>query len=280
MARWTIDGPQRITLDEPVTRLEVHLIGGRLSVMATDGPAQVEITRASTRPLIAVEQHDGRLSVRQDWPRKWQRLFWWLGHRYRVDVSIAVPAHVVADLRLIDGAVLVSGLREHTHVDVTSGQVTLMGLAGETSAKVISGPVEALGVSGELVMETVSGELVLADGSAARVRATTVSGAITCDLDNPRRSEIRLSTTSGSVTVRVRADSDMAVHLHTTSGRITSAFPQLNAGSTHWSKDSHGVLGAGEGKLWANSTSGSIALLARPVDIDDEFADEDREGAA
>ena len=31
-------------------------------------------------------------------------------------------------------------------------------------------------------------------------------------------------------------------------------------------KDSDGVLGAGEGKLWASATSGSIALLARPVD--------------
>ncbi|WP_329104115.1 DUF4097 domain-containing protein [Micromonospora sp. NBC_01699] len=258
-----------------VTRLEVSLIGGRLNVVATDGPARVEITRASSRPVITVEHHDGRLSVRQDWTRNWHRLFWWFGRRFRVDVSIAVPAHVLADLRLVDGSVIVSGLREDTSVNVTSGQVTLMGLAGRTSAKVVSGPVEALGVSGELTMETVSGELVLADGSATRVRATTISGAITCDLDNPRRSEIRLSTTSGSVTVRVRADSDLAVHLHTTSGRITSAFPQLKTSAMSWSKESHGRLGAGEGKLWANSTSGSIALLARPADADDDFADDD-----
>ena len=105
----------------------------------------------------------------------------------RVDVSIAVPANVLADLRLVDGAVIVSGLRETTRVNVTSGQVTLMGLAGQTSAKLVSGPVEALGVAGDLTLETVSGELVVADSSAARVRATTISGAITCDLDNPRR---------------------------------------------------------------------------------------------
>ena len=31
-------------------------------------------------------------------------------------------------------------------------------------------------------------------------------------------------------------------------------------------RDSQGVIGAGTGKLWADTTSGSIALLARPVE--------------
>src|SRR5687767_15648799 len=56
--------------------------------------------------------------------------------------------------------------------------------SGSTSAKLTSGPVEALGVRGDLTVETVSGEVILADSAADRVRAQTVSGAITCDLDN------------------------------------------------------------------------------------------------
>ena len=142
-------------------------------------------------------------------------------------------------------------------------------MRGSTSAKLTSGPVEALGVRGDLTLETVSGEVILADSAADRVRAQTVSGAITCDLDNPRRSEIRLTTISGSITVRVRADSDLAVQLNTASGRITSGFPQLRT-STFPLPSSEGVLGAGEGKLWASATSGSIALLARAVDDDGE----------
>ena len=90
-----------------------------------------------------------------------------------------------------------------------------MGLDGRTSAKLVSGPVEALGVDGDLTLETVSGELVVADSSAQRVHARTISGAITCDLSNPRHSEVRLATASGSITVRVREDSDLAVDLHT-----------------------------------------------------------------
>jgi DUF4097 and DUF4098 domain-containing protein YvlB len=213
--------------------------------------------------------------VRHERLRKWPGFLWWLGQigkRYRVDVSIAVPASARADLHLVDGSVIASGLREDTNVVVTSGRITLMGLGGRTAAKLVSGPVEALGVAGDLTMETISGELILADSPAERVEARTVSGAITCDLDNPRHGEIRLGTTSGSVTVRVREDSDLAVHLHTTSGRITSAFPQLGTGDgPSWSREIQGVLGTGEGRLWASSTSGSIALLSRPAPADEDL---------
>jgi DUF4097 and DUF4098 domain-containing protein YvlB len=158
-----------------------------------------------------------------------------------------------------------------TRVQVTAGRITLMGLRGQTSAKITSGPVEALGVAGDLDLETVSGEVTLADSAAGQVRAQTVSGAITCDLDNPRGSDIRLSTTSGSITVRVREDSDLAVRLHTTAGRITSGFAQVRGSAAPGVVvDSEGVLGAGEGKLWASATSGSIALLARPVGDEEE----------
>ncbi|WFE42152.1 DUF4097 family beta strand repeat-containing protein [Micromonospora sp. WMMD998] len=274
MAGWTVDSPQRITLDEPVTRLEVRLVSGRLNVVGTDGPARVDVTRVSRRPLV-VEMHDGRLTVRHDRTGRWPGALWWLGQlrrRFRAEVSVAVPAQAVAALHLVDGTLVASGLRRDTRVDVTSGQVTLMGLRGRTTAKVVSGPVEALGIGGDLDLETVSGELILADSAPDRVRAHAVSGSITCDLDNPRGSEIRLSAISGSITVRVREDSDLSVHLHTTSGRITSGFPQICGGQHGFGavKDSHGVLGGGAGKLWASATSGSIALLARPVvDADD-----------
>ncbi|HEX7746583.1 MAG TPA: DUF4097 family beta strand repeat-containing protein [Micromonosporaceae bacterium] len=271
MGRWIVDRPQRLTIDEVVDRLEVRLVSGRLNVVGTDGPARVEVVQASRVPVV-VEHRDGRLVLRHERTPRWPGVFWWLGQlgrRFRVDISLAVPPDVWADLRLVDGSVIASGLRSTTVVNVTSGQVTLMGLGGRTQAKLVNGPVEALGMSGDVSVETISGELVVADSSAERVRATTVSGAITCDLDNPRHSEIRLGTTSGSITVRVREDSDLSVHLHTTSGRITSAFPQLGASGSAGSKHSEGAIGSGEGRLWASTTSGSIALLARPVEDED-----------
>ncbi|WP_328652299.1 DUF4097 domain-containing protein [Micromonospora sp. NBC_00330] len=271
MAGWTVESPQRLTLDAPVVRLDVRLISGRLNVVATDGPTRIDVTQVGRRPVL-IDHTDGRLSIRQERGRGWSDVLRWFRmiHRYpRVDVSVAVPADVLADLGLVAGSLVASGLRRQTTANVVAGQITLMGLRGSTSAKLTSGPVEALGVRGDLTVETVSGEVILADSAADRVRAQTVSGAITCDLDNPRRSEIRLTTISGSITVRVRADSDLAVQLNTASGRITSGFPQLRT-STFPLPSSEGVLGAGDGKLWASATSGSIALLARAVDDDGE----------
>ncbi|MEU5961710.1 DUF4097 family beta strand repeat-containing protein [Micromonospora parva] len=271
MAGWTIESPQRLTVDDPVVRLDVRLISGRLNVVATDGPTRIDVTQVGRRPVL-IDHVDGRLSIRQERGRGWSDVLRWFRmiHRYpRVDVSVAVPADVLADLGLVAGSLVASGLRRQTTVDVVAGQITLMGLRGSTSAKITSGPVEALGVRGDLTLETVSGEVILAHSAADRVRAQTVSGAITCDLDNPRRSEIRLTTISGSITVRVREDSDLAVRLNTASGRITSGFPQLST-STFPLPSSEGVLGAGDGKLWASATSGSIALLARAVDDDGE----------
>ncbi|MEE3918447.1 hypothetical protein V2I01_07225 [Micromonospora sp. BRA006-A] len=47
MASWTVDNPQRITLDEPITRLDAELISGRLNVVGADGPARVDVTQVA-----------------------------------------------------------------------------------------------------------------------------------------------------------------------------------------------------------------------------------------
>ncbi|MFF3864882.1 DUF4097 domain-containing protein [Micromonospora sp. NPDC001898] len=273
MASWTVDSPRRLTLDEPVTSLKVDLVAGRLNVVGTDGPARVDVTRISRRPVI-VEHRDGVLTVRHERRPRMPGMLWWLGRlgrRFRADVSIAVPAEVPADLTLVVGPLVASGLRRQTQAKVTTGQITLMGVRGRTTAKIVSGSVEALGAAGDLSLETVSGEVVLADSATATVRAHTVSGEITCDLDNPRGGEIQLSTISGAITVRVRRDSDLSVRLHTTAGRITSGFPEVrDRAGLGGMRESEGVIGTGAGKLWASATSGSIALLARPVDDENE----------
>src|SRR5690606_8363251 len=104
---------------------------------------------------------------------------------FNADVIIAVPPDVAASLTVIAGDVVASGLRDGTTTDVTSGSIALMGLGGSVRAKTVSGSIEAVGVSGDLSMEAVSGEISLAGSSAERVHARTISGAVTCDLDNP-----------------------------------------------------------------------------------------------
>jgi DUF4097 and DUF4098 domain-containing protein YvlB len=135
--------------------------------------------------------------------------------------------------------------------------------------KAVSGSIEALNIGGDLAMETVSGEITLADSTARRVRARAISGAITCDLDNPHDSEIRLDTTSGEITARIREDSDLAVRLHATSGRITSGFAELPATGWPRGRTVEGVLGKGTGRLSASALSGNLSLLRRPVEAEE-----------
>ncbi|MDG4823079.1 DUF4097 family beta strand repeat-containing protein [Asanoa sp. WMMD1127] len=271
--RWTVEEPREIAVEAAIDRVDVNLVSGQVNLVGTDdGPARVDVTRAGRTPVI-VEVVDRTLVVRHNRLPRFPGVLWWIGQlrrRFRVDVSIGVPRSTAAYLRLVDGAVVVAGLRDDTEVDLTSGRITLMGLGGRTRAKVVAGPVEALGVDGDLTLKTVSGELVLADSSADRVEMTTVSGSVTCDLDNPHHRELRLHTTSGSVTVRVRADADLAVDLHTQSGQITSAFPLAGSERHGASRHRRGDLGRGTGKLWATTVSGSIALLASPVDEEGE----------
>ena len=275
MTVWEITEPRKLDLDGDVTTLDVSLFGGRLSVVGTDGPPRLEVSAIGERPL-AVELKDGGLTVRQDHPSPWPGLlaplWWWLRGRSApgIDVSVAVPDKTPAVLAMTSGPVVVSGLRGDLSVECTSGRVSLLGVGGRTRASIVSGPIEALGCAGELNLDAVSGEITLADSAARKLRASTVSGALTADLDNPPHdSEITLSTVSGELTIRIREDSDLTVQLVAAHGRVTSTFPGLSV-EGRWGTAAHGVLGAGTGRLSADAMSGNIVLLRRPVDPDFE----------
>jgi hypothetical protein len=270
MGTWFIDSSQRLSLDDQVSQLDVWLVHGKVHVVGTDGPARIEVTKVG-RKGITVTLADGVLSVRHD-VRKWSGWggsFWWFGggkRNYTADVIIAVPPEVRSSLTLIAGDAVASGLRAGTTVDVMAGSIAVMGLGGTVRTKTVSGSIEALGVSGDLVLETVSGEISLAQSSADRVHARTISGAVTCDLDNPFARDVRLDTTSGSITIRVPQDADLDVTLGATSGRVTSAFPQVRANGGHYGgHTATGRIGTGSGTLRAHAVSGSVSLLASPA---------------
>jgi hypothetical protein len=272
-----IDSARRLTLDEDVSHLDVWLVHGKVNVVGTDGPARIEVRRVGAKGLT-VTHENGNLSVRHDVPKgPWSIGLWWmLGRRsWFADVIIAVPPSVAASLTVILGDVVASGLRNGATVDVTSGSIAVMGLGGRVRAKTVSGSIEALGISGELSMETVSGEISIAGSSADRVRARTISGSVTCDLDNPFARNVHVDTVSGSIIVRVPEDADLSVDLSATSGSVTSAFAAVPTSNTSARHSATGLLGSGSGRLRAYAVSGSVSLLASPAgDRDDEVAGE------
>ena len=148
MGTWLIEGPQRLAMEERVTSLDAWLVHGKLHVVGTDGPARVEVRKVGRRGLT-VTVTGGVLSVRHDAPKSWWGLGWY-GRRanYYAEVVVAVPPEVAADLTVVAGDVVASGLRSSATVEVTSGSIALMGLGGKVRAKTVSGSIEAVGVSG------------------------------------------------------------------------------------------------------------------------------------
>jgi DUF4097 and DUF4098 domain-containing protein YvlB len=263
VGQWKVAGPQRIQFDGEVGRLEIKLARGRVSVVGTPGSARLEVSAVGRKPVLVDQSANGVIGISHWAARRRNPFYWWLfGKRYSCEMTIAVPPEISADVTVVQGRVAVSGLQTQTTVDVTSGKISLLGLAGRTRAKLVSGPVEALGVGGDLTMETVSGDLTLAQSSAERVHAITVSGSITCDVDSSTPADIRLTTTSGDVAVRVPSGADLDVRLAAVGGNVTTAFPLDSEGFGRRNKAVRGRLGAGGGRLDATSTSGNVALLA------------------
>jgi hypothetical protein len=272
MTAWKISEPQRLALDEEVTDLSVSLVSGRLNVVGSDeGPPRVEVAEIRDQP-VHVAIGGGRLDVSQRFPKGWPGFLWWIfGQRFKVDISVVVPTGAAVRLHLASGTVIASSLRNGATVDVTSGRITLLGIDGTVSGRIVSGSIEGLTLGGEVAFETVSGEIVVADSTAGKVSARTISGSVTCDLDNPTAgTEVSLDTVSGEITARVREDSDLRVSLHAISGHVINAFPELDQ---HARNTVTGRLGSGSGgRLAANATSGTISLLRRPVDDEEEMS--------
>ncbi len=266
MGTWVIDEPQRLVLDESIASLEAWLVHGKLHVVGTDGPARVEVRKVGRRGLI-VTVSDGALSVRHDAPKTWGGWGGWFVRKngYTADVIVAVPPQVAANLTVLAGDIVASGLRSRAVAEVTSGSIALMGLGGTVRAKTISGSIEAVGVAGDLGIDAVSGEISIAGSSAERVHAQTISGAVTCDLDNPAVRDLSIDTVSGSITIRVPEDADLRVSLGAASGGVSSVFPQVPATRSFGTHSASGLLGAGTGRLRAYAVSGSVSLLASPA---------------
>lgn len=275
MAVWTVSEPKRLDLDESISRVDVKLTSARLTIVGSDEPSRIEISKMAAAP-IHIKAVGGQLTIEHEKPNAWPGWLaplWWMlnGARFHADVSIAVPYETLANVSVASGSVTVSSLRSDVVAECVSGRVTLFGIVGSLRAKVVSGPIEVLGCAGPVRVETVSGEITLADTASGQVTAKTVSGALTADLDNPPKGcDIRLDTISGEITVRIREDSDLAVKLNAAHGRVTSEFPQLGHRGA-WGASTSGTIGqpgSGSGRLAVNAVGGNVVLLRRPADAD------------
>ncbi|MBO1414367.1 DUF4097 family beta strand repeat-containing protein [Streptomyces sp. FH025] len=281
MSQWTVDGPERITFDDAVRALHVRIIDGTVNVVAAEGPARLEVSELRGEPLH-VTLVDGVLTVTYKDINSWGEFGDWIKSvgsvrnffdsfkRKRVaGVTLTVPAGTEVKVGTVSADATVTGIDGHVSVQSASGDATLAGLTGRIDAGTVTGDVDAQAVGGQLKVNTVSGQLTVIAGTADRVQANTVTGAVTLDLDVAGETDVKVNTVSGPVVVRIPSLADATVDAGSTSGDVSSTFDQLEMSSTWGAKKISGRLGEGRGSLNVTTVSGAVTVLHRPEAEDD-----------
>ncbi|MBX6382621.1 MAG: DUF4097 family beta strand repeat protein [Microbispora sp.] len=260
MPQWTIDAPGRLTF-EGVTALNVRVVAGRLAVLASDGPAALEVTEVDGAPLVVTQDDDGRLTVAYK-DLTWDGILGWLRPGPRsTTLTLTVPRMCPVQAGVVSASAVVAGMEGITGVKSVSGEVVLDGVSGEVQAETVSGSVESRGLAGDLSFSSVSGDLTVAAGRPRRLRANTVSGRITADLELEPTGHVTLHSMSGAIVVRLPQDVNADVSIHSTTGIIESAFPELYATTMPGVRSLGGRLGGGMASLSATTMSGAVTLL-------------------
>lgn len=286
MNQWTVEGPERITIDEAVRALHVRVIDGTVNVVAAEGPARLEVTELRGEPLH-VTLVDGVLTVTYKDINSWgdfgnvlksmdsvKTWFSALRNKRVVGVTVTVPATTEVKVGTVSAGATVSGFAEHVSVQSLSGDATLVGLTGRTDANTVSGDLDAQSVGGQLKVNTASGRLTVVAGTADRVQVNSVTGAVTLDLDVAAGTDVKVTTVSGAVAIRIPSLADAKVEAGSTSGDITSTFEQLKLGGSWGAKRLSGELGEGRGSLNVTTVSGAVTVLRRPETEEDAPARE------
>ncbi|MEU7838472.1 MULTISPECIES: DUF4097 family beta strand repeat-containing protein [unclassified Nonomuraea] len=261
MRQWTIERPEQLTFGS-VTALDVRIVAGRVAVLATDGPPTLEVAEIDSAPLIVTyDEESGELSVAYK-DLTWEGILGWLRRDRRKSVlTLAVPKKCTVNVGVVSGSAVVAGFEKATQVRSVSGDIVLDGVSGDVSATTVSGTVESRAMDGDLAFKSVSGELTVADGTPRRLRANTVSGRITADLELRPTGYVTFNSVSGDILVRLPENVEADVSMRSTSGRLVSTFENLSDASRPGNKSVSGRLGGGMASVTATTVSGEVTLL-------------------
>ncbi|MEU4208946.1 DUF4097 family beta strand repeat-containing protein [Streptomyces sp. NPDC026206] len=266
-SQWSLAEPQKLTFEEPVTALNVRVVGGTVNVVgAGSGPARLELSGIEGPPLT-VTLKEGTLNVAyEDLP--WKGFLKWLDRKAwkrSATVTLTVPAATRVEVGVVGAGAVVSGISGATDIRGVSGDTTLVGVTGAVRAETVSGGLEAQSLGGDLRFNSVSGDLTLIESTGGTVKAESVSGDMLVDLSATGASPaLSLTSVSGEVAVRLPHPVDAEVDANTTSGQLSCAFEDLRISGQWGAKRITGTLGAGGGRLKVTTVSGGVALLRRP----------------
>ncbi|HEX7938029.1 MAG TPA: DUF4097 family beta strand repeat-containing protein [Gemmatimonadaceae bacterium] len=128
------------------------------------------------------------------------------------------------------------------------------------SASNVSGNVRIVGMEGNVRGGSVSGDVRMESLRATSVRASSVSGDVSVDVDNlSGDGSLNFSSVSGSVTVQLPKNLDADVSMRSVSGSLDSDFPLTLNGRVNRSSI-NARIGKGGRELEIHTVSGDVRL--------------------
>ena len=165
----------------------------------------------------------------------------WPSHLFssspRTNIHLVVPSESDLDIRNRVDRVSVTGVSGNTMVESSAGVVSMQNCTGTIHARTRAGEVQMSNVKGSVSAETSAGQI-------------TFTGSLT--------GYNRFRTRVGEINLTLQGPHDLRVEGYATVGKVTVS-PELEGGRFD-GREYVGKIGAGTGRLVAETTAGSITI--------------------
>lgn len=263
--------PITVLETKPVqTRQTLKVTGKPKVVVTNNAPGIVEVKSGSDGEVVV--DFDIREPEDLDWkisqegnvvtvtcrakflPFHWPRYVFSGGPR--ANILVTAPAEADLDVEARLDRVAVSGIRGNIEANSSVAKVKIQNCEGTVKATAKTGPVELENVKGTISVQNTTGPIDLENvNGTVSVQNTTgpirFSGALS-------KGENWFKTTTGSIQITLRGEPDLTVEAFTRLGRVTCS-PEL-ADARCVRGQCTGRIGAGTGKLIAETETGSITI--------------------
>lgn len=204
--QWLVEGQKTIDI-ERIRRVDAHLIGGSIAILAHDQPqARVEVASTTVRDLkIAV---DGDTLV-IDHPQvslgdlaQSAKTLW---GRPRAEISLLVPQDCDIAVRAASAEVLVVGVHGEITLNSAAGEQFVDGTSGSLHLHTVDAEVSVRDHTGTVATKTVAGDVTVA-GAVSAFSGNTVSGNTVLDITSGLPDRVSNRAVAGTTTIRIPAE--------------------------------------------------------------------------
>jgi lia operon protein LiaG len=187
-------------------------------------------------------------------PFRWPRYF--VSGGPRADVVVSIPKEADLDLETTLDQVAVTGIKGSMKIETSVARVTLENLEGTIDVTGKTGSIDLRNVNGTVSVDSTTGPVTLENvNGTVSVRNTTGPIRFVGSLSN---GENWFKTSTGPIDLALTGKSDLAVEAYSRLGRVT-CIPELT--DARFERGQYvGRIGAGTGKLIAETKTGSITI--------------------